>query len=134
MPRGRRSVAGGNANRMGKVGRGRGGGLTAGTDSRLADIVGRYVGDLVDAVRQEVRRSVGEEVKGYLAGQSGGGTAGRTRRTLAGRKKNVVQCIAPGCPNPSKGPRFHYLCEKHKDAKKADYEAWRKARKEKQAA
>lgn len=131
MPRGRRSASG-NAARMGnaKAGRGRRG---RGADRRLADIVERYVADLIEAVQQEVRRSVGEEVQGYLSGR-GPLTAGRTRRAGAGRKKNVVQCIAPGCPNPSKGPRFHYLCEKHKDAKKADYEAWRKARKEKQAA
>jgi hypothetical protein len=114
----------------GAGGRGRRG---RGADRRLADIVNRYVGDLIYAVQQEVRRSVGEEVQGYLAGR-GALTAGRTRRAGPGRKKNVVPCIAPNCGNPSKGPRFHYLCEKHKDAKKADYEAWRKARKEKQAA
>lgn len=131
MPRGRRSAgsANGNAARMGtgKVGRGRRGRIA---DRRLADIVERYVGDLIEALQQEVRRSVGEEVQGYLSGR--GVTAGRTRRAGIARKKNVVPCIAPGCTNPSKGPRFHYLCEKHKDAKKADYEAWRKARKDKQ--
>jgi hypothetical protein len=89
----------------------------------------------VSAVRLEVRRSVADEVRGFLTGN--GTLAGRTAtrgRRAAGARRRIVGCIAPGCPNPSKGPRFHYLCEKHKDAPKKDYEAWRKARQEKQAA
>jgi hypothetical protein len=141
MARGRRAMGSANANeataRNGRVGRrkgGRGRGRGA-SDGRLADIVARYTSDLVAAVRQEVRRSVADEVRDILTGSRGPSiTAGRSRRSAGNGRKRVVQCIAPGCPNPSKGPRFHYLCDKHKDAKKADYEAWRKARKEKQAA
>src|SRR5262245_51777718 len=133
MPRGRRSAnptpapaAAAGAPKRGRRRR---------TDGRLADLVSRYVNDLVAAVRQEVRRSVADEVSDILTGRrsAGGLSAGRTRRGANGRKR-IVQCIKPGCTNPSKGPRFHYLCEEHKDAKKSDYEAWRKARKEKQAA
>ena len=126
---------------------GAGTGATAGTraprrgrrtdrSARLSEIVSRYVSDLVTAINQHLRRNMADEVRDFIA--SNGGTAalvaGRTRRSGSGRKK-VVQCIAPGCGNPSKGPRFHYLCEKHKDAPKKDYEAWRlRARQEKQAA
>lgn len=131
MPRGRRAAAVPARVSRGRVGR-RGRPLGSGADGRLADIVQSAISDLVEAVRQEVRRSVADEVSGLLTG-GGRGLVGRARRG-AGVKKRIVQCIAPGCPNPSKGPRFHYLCEKHKDAKKQDYEAWRKARKEKQAA
>ncbi len=104
--------------------------------ARLSEIVSKYVTDLVSAINQHLRRNMADEVRDFIA--SNGGTAavvaGRTRRSGAGRKR-VVQCIAPGCTNPSKGPRFHYLCEKHKDAPKKDYEAWRlRARQEKQAA
>jgi hypothetical protein len=129
MPRGKRSAAAG-GNRAARVGRRRGRPASAVNDGQLADIVARYVNNLVEAVREVVRRNVVAEVQEALSGR--GLSVGRTRRALG--KKRVLQCIAPGCTNPSKGPRFHYLCEKHKDAKKADYEAWRKARKEKQAA
>ena len=102
-------------------------------ETRLAEIIAQHVDDLVSAVRLEVRRSVADEVRGFLTG-NGAAALGRGRRGGAGVRRRIVQCIAPGCPNPSKGPRFHYLCEKHRDAPKKDYEAWRKARQEKQAA
>ena len=111
-------------------------GRKAGNTARLSEIVTRYVSDLVAALNQHLRRNMADEVRDFIASH-GGGTAvvaGRTRRAGTGRKR-VVQCIAPGCTNPSKGPRFHYLCEKHKDAPRKDYEAWRlRARQEKQAA
>ena len=142
MPRGRKTAnqAGAAAapggreaagrSRLGRRGRGR---RRAGSDGRLAEIVARYVGSLVEAVRAEVRRSVADEVRDVLTGSRVAGlTAGRSRR--AGVRRRVLPCIKPGCNNPSKGPRFHYLCDEHKDAKRSDYEAWRKARKEKQAA
>lgn len=111
-------------------------GRRADRSARLSEIVARYVGDLVTAINQHLRRNMADEVRDFIASNGGGAAviAGRTRRAGSGRKR-VVQCIAPGCTNPSKGPRFHYLCEKHKDAPKKDYEAWRlKARQEKQAA
>ena len=49
------------------------------------------------------------------------------------KRRRILPCIAPGCKNPSKGPRFHYLCEEHMGAPKKDYEAWREKRKEKEA-
>jgi hypothetical protein len=114
----------------GRQGRARRGQATR--ESRLEDIVERYTADLVAAVTREVRRSVADEVRDALTG-SGGAGRGRSSAGRGGRRR-ILPCIAPGCSNPSKGPRFHYLCEKHRDARKADYEAWRKARREKQGA
>ena len=102
-------------------------------ETKLAEIISRHVDDLVSAVRKEVRLSVADEVRGFLTGNGAANVLGVRAGRRLGRRR-VVGCIAPGCPNPSKGPRFHYLCEKHKDAPKKDYEAWRKARQEKQAA
>jgi hypothetical protein len=101
---------------------------------RLADIVTRHVNELVDAVKHEVRRGVADEVRSFLTGARIS-LPGRGGKRLTGRsaRRKIVNCIAPGCPNPSKGPRFHYLCEKHKDASKKDYESWRKAKKDKEA-
>jgi hypothetical protein len=132
----RRNVSGAAANAAAGAGtRGRRGRKASNT-ARLSEIVTRYVSDLVAALNQHLRRNMADEVRDFIASH-GGGTAvvaGRTRRAGSGRKR-VVQCIAPGCTNPSKGPRFHYLCEKHKDAPKKDYEAWRlRAKQEKQAA
>src|SRR4051794_37393543 len=103
------------------------------SDGRLSAIISNYVSQLVNAVKQEVRRNVADEVKRFLTG-SGAAVEVVGRRAGAPARRRVLPCIAPGCQNPSKGPRFHYLCEKHKDAPKKDYEAWRKARQEKAAA
>lgn len=92
-------------------------------ESRLTSIVSEHVERLVSALSQAIRQDVADEVQAYFA-SGGDGKLGflRPRRRLG--------CIAPGCKNTSKGPRFHYLCEKHLDAPKKDYEAWRKAKKE----
>lgn len=39
--------------------------------------------------------------------------------------KKKVPCIAAGCRKDSKGPRFHYLCEAHKDTKKSQVNEWK---------
>jgi hypothetical protein len=140
MAKGRRNAAASEAanaptGRGPRPGRRKGGRSRGSADARLADLVARYTNDLVAAVQQEVRRSVANEVRDILTGSRAAGTLlGRGRRAAANGRKRIVPCIAPGCTNPSKGPRFHYLCDKHKEAKRADYEAWRKARKEKAAA
>jgi hypothetical protein len=99
---------------------------TNGIESRLNDIVTQHVNGLVEAITLEIRRNVADEVSAFFSTQGG---AGGFRL----KKRRILQCIAPGCPNMSKGPRFHYLCDKHKDAPKKDYEAWRKAKKDKAA-
>lgn len=103
-------------------------------ENRVTEIVSRYVDQLVSAVAAEIRRNVADEIKAYFAGANGA-TRGAARLGFAGRRrrKRILPCIAPGCRNPSKGPRFHYLCDKHLGASEKDYEAWRKAKKDKQA-
>lgn len=95
-------------------------------DSHLDAIVRDHVSELVSAITAAVRANVADEIQSLLA-TGGGGTA--ARRLLKPKKRRILPCIAPGCSNPSKGPRFHYLCDKHKDASKKDYESWRKAKK-----
>lgn len=100
-------------------------GRRSGQSKRLGDMIDRYVTDLVAAINQHMRRNMAAEVRALLAesGRTAGKLGGRGRRS-AGRKR-IVPCIAPGCTNPSKGPRFHYLCEEHRKASRKDYEAWR---------
>lgn len=99
---------------------------SANIEARISHLVSGSVDELVAAITEEIRRNVATEIQTYLTA-SGSGRAGRIARRLPGakRKKRILPCIAPGCNNPSKGPRFHYLCAKHMDAPKKDYEAWR---------
>lgn len=36
------------------------------------------------------------------------------------------RCIAKNCKQPSRGPRFRYLCVKHNEASEKQVEAWKK--------
>ena len=49
-------------------------------------------------------------------------------------KAKVRTCIKPGCRKKSKGPRYHHLCEEHKDAPKRQMRAWQKKDREARAA
>jgi len=71
------------------------------------------------------RGSVADEVPAFIAAKGGSASKVGRRGRPPGARKRLLPCIAPGCGNPSKGPRFHYLCEKHMNAPKKDYEAWR---------
>lgn len=46
-----------------------------------------------------------------------------TKATNRARKNPT--CIASGCKRESKGPRFHYLCEAHRDAKAKQVAEWK---------
>ena len=46
----------------------------------------------------------------------------------AAKPSNILPCIAPGCGKASRGPRFHFLCEDHRNAPKKEWEQWKKAR------
>jgi hypothetical protein len=96
-------------------------------DARISHLVTGSIDQLVAAITEEIRRNVATEIQTYLTNAGSGARAGRiaARRLTAPRKKRIRPCIAPGCTNPSKGPRFHYLCAKHMDAPRKDYEAWR---------
>jgi hypothetical protein len=101
----------------------------------LQELVSRTVSDLVAAINRHMRDDIATEVRAFIASKgTPAGRAGRRGRPALARKKRLLPCIAPGCLNPSKGPRFHYLCEKHMGAPRKDYEAWRLKAKEKKAA
>src|SRR5262245_23819202 len=94
---------------------------------RLNDLVQDHVDALVEAITQMVRRNTAREIA-EMYGANG------TLPLARGRRKRIRPCIAPGCKNPSKGPRFHYLCDKHRDAPKKEWEAWQSAKRERQTA
>ncbi len=96
------------------------------TTEGLETIVTEQVGQLVASLSTAIREQVVAEIQAHFGGNGASLPVGKRR------KKRVMGCIAPGCKNTSKGPRFHYLCAKHMDAPKKDYEAWRAAKTGKQ--
>ena len=127
MPRRRRNAASSasrgkndSAPKKGKRGR------RSGSSTDLRALVARSVNDLVAAINDHFRGNMAAQVRAFIAADGGtAGKVGKRGRKVGSGKKRILPCIAPGCTNQSKGPRFHYLCEKHMNAPKRDYEAWR---------
>ena len=90
----------------------------------LPRIIAEHLQALVAAVTAAVRDSVADEIAALLAG--GGSPA-------AGQAPRILPCRAPGCDRPSRGPRFHFLCEEHRRASARQIEAWRQAAKQAEA-
>ena len=92
---------------------------------QLSEVVQGHVDALVEAIAAMVRQNTAREIAELVAGNG-------KLPALRPRKKRILPCIAPGCKNPSKGPRVHYLCDKHRDAPKKEWEVWQQQRREKQ--
>ncbi len=100
----------------------------------LEEIVSEHVNELVSTLADVIRQQVADEITGFFANGARGRLPAMGRLATVGRKhrsRREMACIAPGCTNTSKGPRFHYLCDKHKDAPKKEYTEWQAARKAK---
>src|SRR5262245_55317648 len=92
-------------------------------DRRLSDVVAEHIVALVEAITDMVRQDTAREIADLV----GGSSSLALRRA---RRRRILPCIAPSCKNPSKGPRFHYLCDDHRDAPRREWEAWQEARRE----
>ena len=79
------------------------------------------MGQLVDAIADRFADRVLSRLGGTRNGLTGGGN-GRRSSALRGRKLDM-HCRFPGCKNPSKGPRFRFLCEEHLKLPKAKVQA-----------
>jgi hypothetical protein len=88
----------------------------------LNDILRNHVQEFTNAITAAVRQNVASEISTFL--KNGNGHQPRKSRI----KRRIMGCIAPSCKNPSKGPRFHYLCDKHMEAPKKEWQAWRAAK------
>ena len=95
--------------------------------ARLNEVVQGHIEALVEAVSQMVRQNTAREIAEMVGGNG-------KLPALRGRRKRIRPCIAPGCKNPSKGPRFHYLCDKHRDAPRKEWEAWQAQKRDRQTA
>ncbi len=95
-------------------------------DTRIATLVEGHIQDLVFAITRAVRENLAEEIREYVAGSNGPMLSPTLIRVKGKRRPRDLACIAPGCKNRSKGPRFHYLCDKHMETPRKQYEQWRK--------
>lgn len=93
-------------------------------ENRIASLVQQHVNQLVSTITRAVRDNIAEELRDYVSGSRNGRIALRPIK----KTSRDLSCIAPGCKNKSKGPRFHYLCEKHVGAPRRQYEVWRKTK------
>jgi hypothetical protein len=113
---------------------------TKSLESHIGSIIGSAASAIATAVRQEMTseiqrllasraasgRAVNVKVPSVKVAVAKGGKGKATARTGkprggAGQKRNVPKsCIYPNCTNPSKGPRWSFMCDKHKDAPKAE--------------
>lgn len=104
--------------------------------------IGTIISSAASAITTAVRQEMAGEIQRLLTSRAGSGhniavsvpsvrvaipkaalaaAAAKKPRGGAGQKRNVPKsCIFPGCNNPSKGPRFSFLCDKHKGAPKAE--------------
>ncbi len=95
----------------------------------LTPLVDAFMRGLAKAIASLVREQTLGTVLAYFGG--GGDVEGYQRRSAPAKRD--YSCLSPGCRRRSKGPLFHYLCEKHEDTPKAVYEKWREARMRKRA-
>jgi len=92
---------------------------------RFANEIAAAVMDLVEQrVKQETERLVGRALEGVRA---------KGRPAVAARPSGVRVCRVPGCGKPSKGPRFDYFCEEHRNLPEAEKEAIKQKAKEAEA-
>lgn len=95
--------------------------------------------EVVDSMAVELRKAFIEEL---LAGSAATKAVpsqktkivveDRSARPVDGRGRGskIRMCIATGCAEQSKGPRFKYLCEAHKGSSEKKIANWRKSRAE----
>jgi hypothetical protein len=90
-------------------------------DAKFESILGRTARELVAAIRA----SLADEVARLGRGKPGKATRAAPKRAV--RRHLPKHCVAPGCKNPHKGPRFSFCCEEHRTASKSAREKWRDA-------
>jgi hypothetical protein len=94
------------------------------------------IGSIISTAAAQIAAAVRQDMAAQLQRLVGGGApvvvstraiAASTRSARAGNpggkgiKRNIPKtCIYPGCNNPSKGPRWSFMCEKHLETPKAE--------------
>jgi hypothetical protein len=95
-------------------------------NGEVGALVRSHVDSLVLELTGVIRRQIADDLVAHFGN---GGTTVAARRV-----RQVTPCIAPGCKNASKGPRFHFLCEEHRSAPRKEWELWQTTAREKRHA
>lgn len=104
---------------------------------KVAQFSERLGAELISLIQDSARELASDTVRAQLAPLMDGlGTAkpsaesSPARRTGGAGQRRVFPCPVPDCKKQGKGPRFHYLCEDHRDMNKRDREKIIKAARE----
>lgn len=96
----------------------------------LRDLLNKHVAAAVDeaigAYRRHINAGLGEG-NGRRRGRppaAEGGTTGKARRRRTTAAKVVRHCPVPGCTKPTKGPRFRFFCEEHRELPRAEQDRY----------
>lgn len=93
----------------------------------LEPIARRFTAEIAAAVVSFVEARVKREVQ-TAVGRAFVGS--RTRSAISRRVRAIRPCRVPGCGKPSKGPRFDFFCDEHRElpaAEKAAIKAGKRA-------
>lgn len=81
-------------------------------------VLQQLASQVVEAVRADLSQQLGEVLAGREAARPSLGRGG------AGKARHVPKhCLVAGCQNPSKGPRWSFLCDQHKSTGKKERSA-----------
>ena len=79
----------------------------------------------------DIRDNLADEIRLYVASNGSERMLSPTLIRVKGKRRpRDLSCIATGCKNKSKGPRYKYLCDKHLDASKKQVTEWQQAKAE----
>ncbi len=87
-------------------------------DDRLRAIAEQHTQQLVAAI--------GDAYRSHILGMPPALLS--RRRSSQSTITRDMACIAAGCKNGSRGPRYRYLCPKHEDASEKQVGKWRELR------
>ncbi len=77
----------------------------------VAEVAAAVVGVVEARVKREVETAVG---RAFASARLRGAAPAR------GRARKIRPCRVPGCAKPSKGPRFDFFCEEHRELPAAE--------------
>jgi hypothetical protein len=85
--------------------------------TRIEKDLAPIIRGFTDQIAAVVERQTQERIRKALLASLGVGGAARRKRKA---QPNIRPCKVPGCGRPSKGPRFGYLCEIHRELGKRE--------------
>jgi hypothetical protein len=89
---------------------------------RIRSIAERFIAEIEQAVRAEVREAVKRLVEGLEPAPALVRRPAKTAPLPKQKRKYPPHCKYPGCTEPHKGPGRSFLCKKHFDERENAHE------------